>query len=142
MELSFIGTIRISNNEKTIVLDAPVAYKRGINSFNDKQKVVITIDKATNKRTKTQNNYYHFYLSIIEKETGELAYDLHNLFKRKLLPKKFKVVLGQEIEQEPTTTTLDKIEFSDFLDKICAMTGVPIPDPSLAGFISNNKKYY
>ena len=89
------------------------------------------------KRSDSQNRYLWFYYEIIAKETGENADDLHELFKRTLLPPVFKTVRGQELKLPRSTTELSKPEFNDFLDKIAALTGVPLPDPEAAGYISN-----
>lgn len=94
---------------------------------NESKQLVMEIDVVKSKRTLSQNDFYWFYLGIIEKETGNLATDMHELFKRKLLPPIPKKVLGVEFKIPATTTTLTKSEFSDYLDKICAMTNVPIP---------------
>jgi hypothetical protein len=74
---------------------------------------------------------------VIEKETGNDAQDLHEYFKRVFLPPRFTKVLGKEIKLPASTTGLTKAEFGDYLDKICAETNVPIPDPVLAGFQPN-----
>lgn len=94
---------------------------------NEGKQLVMEIDVVKSKRTLSQNDFYWFYLGIIEKETGNLTTDMHELFKRKLLPPIPKKVLGVEFKIPATTTTLTKSEFSDYLDKICAMTNVPIP---------------
>lgn len=95
-------------------------------------RLVITEPKTT--RTLTQNNFYWLYLSIISMETGDNDTDLHEYFKRHLLPPRFTTVMGKEIKLPATTTTLTKHEFSEYLDKICVLTEVPLPDPELAGF--------
>ncbi len=69
--------------------------------------------------------------------TGENADDLHQYFKRKLLPPVFKKIRGEEIKLPASTTDLDKIAFGEYLDKIAALTEIPLPDPEAAGYISN-----
>ena len=92
------------------------------------------IDKVENKRTLTQNSFYWFYLGIIERETGNTANDLHEYFKRIFLPPKYIKVLGKEIKIPSSTTDLKKLEFGEYMEKICAETNVPIPDPKEAGY--------
>lgn len=92
------------------------------------------IDKEQNKRTLNQNSFYWKYLEIIEMETGNIALELHEYFKRIFLPPKFIKVLGKEIKIPASTTDLKKVEFGEYLDKICAETNVPLPDPNLAGY--------
>lgn len=92
-----------------------------------KGEFVAEIDKVKAKRSLDQNAFYWLYLGVIEKETGNTATDLHELFKRKFLPPIPKKILGTEFKIPASTTTLNKSEFTEYLDKICAMTNVPIP---------------
>jgi hypothetical protein len=91
------------------------------------------------KRSGQQNSFYWLYLGVIATETGDNADDLHEFFKRKLLPPQFITVRGEEIKIPASTTDLNKADFGEYMEKICALTGVPIPDPEAAGFISNTK---
>jgi hypothetical protein len=102
---------------------------------NDGKTVVIAEEKRT--RSRSQNAYYWVYLGIIAAETGDNADDLHEFFKRKLLPPRFVTVQGQEVKLPASTTDLNKADFGNYLDKICAMTNVPLPDPEAAGYITN-----
>lgn len=95
------------------------------------------IVKKENKRSNQQNRYYWLYLQVIEQETGNIADDLHEYFRRKFLPPKFITVMGKEIKIPSSTTELNKVEFGEYLEKICAETEVPLPDIKLAGFITN-----
>jgi len=98
----------------------------------------IRITEATKPlRSISQDRFYWLYLELIERETGNSAKDLHEWAKRKFLPAKFIKVMGGELRIPGSTTELTKGEFSDYLDKICAETEVPIPNPEEAGFTSN-----
>lgn len=98
----------------------------------------LRIEEEISTRTLSQNNLYWFYLEIIERETGNNKNDLHEYFKRKHLSPKFIKVLGKEIKIPRSTTELKKHEFSDYLEKICAETGVEIPDTeSYRNFMEN-----
>ena len=48
-------------------------------------------------------------------------------------------VVGKEIvfETDASTTDLSKIEMGEYMDRISALTEIPIPDPELAGYITN-----
>jgi len=90
------------------------------------------------KRTISQNSLYWAYLGIIESETGNTADDLHNYFRRKLLPPKFTTVMGEEIKLPRSTTELSKLEFGEYMDKIASLSGVSVPNPrDLENFITN-----
>jgi hypothetical protein len=88
-------------------------------------------------RSNQQNRYYWMYLAIIERETGENADDLHEFFRRKLLPPEWKTIRGEEVKLPRSTTTLDKFEFGEYLDKISALTEIPLPNPEDAGYFPN-----
>lgn len=98
------------------------------------------------KRSISQNSYYWLYLTVISHETGNDVDDLHGFFKRKFLPITSGVIvlkggMQHTYKKLTSTTDLSKAEFGEYLDKICAETGVPLPDPEAAGFIPNSKPY-
>jgi hypothetical protein len=103
----------------------------------DHEGAHIRIEEEKPTRSTSQNRYYWTYLDIIEKETGNNATDLHEFFKRKLLPPVFKNIMGEEMKLPASTTDLNKADFTMYLDKICALTGVPLPDPVAAGYLPN-----
>lgn len=89
---------------------------------------VYEIHMRSRKRTVSQNKLYWKFLELIEKETGNNANDLHELFRRTLLSPTFIQVMGKEIKIPRSTTELSRTEFSDYIDKISAESGVPVPD--------------
>lgn len=95
------------------------------------------IERVMPTRSLSQNALYWFYLGVIESETGNNADDLHQYFKRTLLKPKIINVMGKEIRVPCSTTELSKLEFGEYMEKICAETNVPIPDPKDAGYVSN-----
>ncbi len=86
-------------------------------------------------RSLSQNALYWKYLEEIEIETGNNANDLHEFFKREFLPPEFITVKlkGKSIERKipRSTTDLSKLEFGTYMEKICALTNVPIPDTEI-----------
>lgn len=102
---------------------------------NEGKTLRVELPKTT--RSLSQNSLLWFYYGIIEQETGNDANELHEYFKRAFLPPKFITVMGKELKIPKSTTELTKAEFGEFLERICAETGVPIPDAKLAGFITN-----
>lgn len=101
---------------------------------NEGKKVVVEIELERSKRTLNQNAFYWLYLGVIEKETGNNATDLHELFKRKFLPPIPKKILGVDFRIPATTTQLTKAEFGEYLDKISAFTEIPIPTTGVDEF--------
>lgn len=94
----------------------------------DGKAIRITLDEDKDTRTSGQNRLYWHYLGLIESETGNDSDDLHEYFKRKHLPPRLVNIFNKEIQLPATTTKLDTLEFTNYLDKICAESGVPIPN--------------
>jgi hypothetical protein len=92
------------------------------------QKVSVVISKLTKTRSLAQNALYWLYLHLLEDETGNEASDMHEYFKTRFLPHRTKRLFGALVRLPPTTTSLDKLGFSDYLAKIEQLTGIPIPD--------------
>lgn len=104
----------------------------------------ISLELPKPKRSIQQNSYYWLYLGVIERETGNDAEELHELFKVKFLPARSIVIKGKTHEHEVvvprSTTSLSKVEFGEYMDKISAFTEIPLPNPKdleKLGFILN-----
>src|SRR5438105_10471644 len=97
----------------------PILLKRFHEFLGAKEgkALVISLDKPS--RLQSQNAFYWVYLDLIARETGDNADDLHEFFKRKLLPPRFVQVRGEELRLPATTTDLDKVQFTEYLDEIC-----------------------
>jgi hypothetical protein len=94
----------------------------------------VRIEEQASVRSLSQHNFYWVYLGIVGHETGHTPEELHEWAKKKFLPRRFATVFGEEVEVVPTTKTLKKHEFGEYLDRICAETGVPLPNPEDAGY--------
>lgn len=121
-----------------MAITTPDKWKKYLSGFPDGTKMVIDIDRKKNTRSLSQNAFLWLFYGVIESETGQPASDIHEWAKRKFLPPRFLKVMGDEIKIPASTTSLSKYDFSIYMEKICAETGVPIPDPELAGFSSNH----
>jgi hypothetical protein len=88
---------------------------------------VYQIKRIVPVRSNNQNKLYWAYLRMIEFETGNNSNDMHELFRRTLLPPVFITVMGKEIKIPKSTTELTKVEFGEYLDKISSETGVALP---------------
>lgn len=88
-------------------------------------------------RSMRQHRYYWLYLGIVSLETGHTPEELHEWAKREFLPVRYATVLGKDVPVTASTTNLSKTDFGEYLEKICAETGVPLPDPQEAGYLPN-----
>jgi hypothetical protein len=91
-------------------------------------KYRVIVERFIKSRSTQQNKLYWSYLRLIEYETGQDANDIHEVAKRKFLPPRFVEIQGEEIKLPATTTKLDSKEFSEYLEKICCWTRIPIPN--------------
>jgi len=101
------------------------------------------IERIQPKRSLAQNAFFWLFLEVIERETGNTTADMHEYVKRYLTPKVERTVRilenGKMVKHVGMagkgTSELTKMEMSDVMDKLSALTGVSIPDPQEAGFI-------
>jgi len=105
------------------------------NKTKKRIKLVIEIKEFEFKRTSgqsneksNQNGLYWKYLSIIEDDTGNNMYHMHEYFKRIFLIPQFIDVFGKQIKIPGSTRNMKRKQFSEYMEKICALTDIPIPD--------------
>jgi hypothetical protein len=140
-DLYFRAVIAEENGVKKMKTTTPTLLQRIIDSFKVGAKILIRVEEEKTVRSLRQNRFYWHYLQVIAEETGNLSDDLHEYFKRKFLPPRYIKVLNDEIKIPASTTGLSKAEFIEYMDKICALTNVPIPDPSLLSDYIPSKEY-
>jgi hypothetical protein len=109
-------------------LGSPYNQARFKQYLKENQGKVFRIEQEKSTRTLSQNALYWKFLGVIEMETGNGANDLHEYFRRTLLEPKFITVMGKEIKIPRSTTELAKYEFGEYMEKISALSGVPVPD--------------
>lgn len=98
---------------------------------NEGKKLVMNVNLDKARRSLNQNAFLWAYYTIIANETGHNENELHKLFKGLFLPKKPIVFKGKTYMMSGSTKDLNKPQFSEFLEKICAETNIPLPDPKL-----------
>jgi len=85
------------------------------------------------KRTVAQNSIYWKWNGILGQHVGETSKGIHIALMDELLPQKFEVVMGKERPVPKTTTTLNVIEFMEYLNHIyrfaASFHGVILPIP-------------
>jgi hypothetical protein len=89
--------------------------------------VIVTVEKAHATRSLEQNSlYWAGYVEPVAEYTGNSAMWVHGFFKKRFLPKQqFDIVdprTGEVLDtddlDQPTTTVLNKVEFSEYLNAI------------------------
>jgi hypothetical protein len=99
----------------------------------DKKALYVTVELVRGIRTLNQNAYlWGVVYKLIADDTGHSENEIHLFCKKKFMKRKFLKVLGEEIEEERTTTRMSKNEFSEYVEAIrahFAEFGIIIPDP-------------
>jgi hypothetical protein len=100
----------------------------------DKKALYVTVELVRGIRTLNQNAYlWGVVYKLIADYTGCSEKAIHLFCKKKFLKRKFMKVLGEEVEDESSTTHLSKLDFSDYVEEIRAFFGqeygIIIPDP-------------
>ncbi len=108
-----------------------------LRSFKVNEELEVIIKKKYTQRSKGQNSFYWVYLGLIAAETGNDADDLHEAFKRMFLPPVFSKIGGKTVRFIGSTRALDPLAMNEYMEKICALTQIPIPPPESVGNIPN-----
>jgi hypothetical protein len=127
-ERTFYGTIQLINGVKRFAPKFPKIWQHVLNQLKEGQICVIYFKIVKRVRSLSSNNLYWLYLSIIEQESGEDEDTLHEIFKKEFLPWEVKKKFGITYEKLTSTTELSTDEFSVYMRRIEALTGILIPD--------------
>jgi hypothetical protein len=104
-----------------------------INNLPDGKTFEVDIKQKREIRSVPQNKLYWLWLSCIMNETGNDKIDLHKFFSEKYLSKNLHEVFGEQVERTISTTILDTLQFSQYLERIQqfanATLGIVLPNP-------------
>lgn len=126
----FAGRIVLDGEgRKTLKIASPTWYKHQLQKFRENEMVTMYISTRKPKRTQQQNRYlWGVYLPMVAKETGEPDLDrLYKLFIGKFSTKEIVTVLGQQVRMTKGSSEMSKYEFSEFIERIEAETGIMAP---------------
>lgn len=92
----------------------------------------ITIKRASEKRSISQNDLMWMWFTLVERETGTPKNDVYNFYTKKFLQKVVQV--GDRLERcVESTSQLNKERFTEFLNKVQADVasefGIQLPIP-------------
>lgn len=96
--------------------------------LNDDIYMLLTSKKP--KRSESQNNFFHLYLSLIGKSSGHTIKELKCWVKNKILDEGITEVFGDEVRVVEDTSNLNTSEFCEMMNRIQDLTEIPIPDPA------------
>jgi hypothetical protein len=95
-----------------------------------------TVEIKTAKRSLPQNRLYWNLLNVLSKDIGMTPDELHEEIKVRFIGVETKVIAGQVIRQPISTTTLDKKQFTELIDKVYALgaeLNIVLPNPAFWG---------
>ncbi len=96
--------------------------------LKDNEGKTLRLQPVQTKRSLNQNALYWMYLELVSQETGDDPNSLHEYFRRTLIPPRYVTAVGHTIKVPESTTELSKVEMGEYLERISALTGVPVPD--------------
>lgn len=87
-----------------------------------------------NQRSLDQNAWYWKCMKVISDYTGHTDKEIHAYCKNEYLASQVVRIFGKQIEDKPTTTTLNTKEFSEYMEKVIVFShtelGCILPDPA------------
>lgn len=124
---------------KELVVKLEFSNKRELSKFLEEDQAkgykgnyMVTVEKEKWRRSNEQNSYlFGVVYKTISDYNGDTVNDLHQYFKRALLPPKFVKAMGKEIKIPSSTTDLNKVEFGEYIERIraeVAPMGIIIPE--------------
>ena len=85
--------------------------------LTQERSFLFSCEEQKKNRTVPQNKLYRLWLTCISQETGNEVDDLHDYFKEKYTEPTSVVVFGIQ-HKRYTTTNLNTIQFTNYLEKI------------------------
>ncbi len=116
--------------EMKITLLAPQLYRHFIKTYcKIGDDISMVVENKKPKRTESQNNFYHVYLSLIALSSGHTIQELKQWVKGRILSKGITEVFGDKVRMTESSADLNTSEFIEMMERIKELTGIPIPDP-------------
>jgi len=92
--------------------------------------IYVELTSKRPKRSLSQNNFYHLYLSLIGTSSGYSVKELKCWVKGKILSKGITEVFGDKTRVVEDSNNLNISEFCEMMNRIQEITDIPIPDPA------------
>jgi hypothetical protein len=116
---------------RTILWNSPALYQHFLKEeckIGDDISAGLTSGRP--KRTTSQNDFYHLYLSLISKSSGHSLIELKAWVRGKILAVGITEVFGDKTRVTKSSADLNISEFCEMMNKIQDITTIPIPDPA------------
>lgn len=124
------GKVISENGELTVRLLAPQLRRHFLKTYcKVGDNMSITMVNKRPKRSQSQNNFYHLYLSLISLSSGNTMEELKSWVKEKKLSKGISEVYGETVRVVTSSADLNMSEFCEMMNWVEERTKIPIPDP-------------
>jgi hypothetical protein len=115
-----------------IIRDRPF-FDKYLTNFKEGELLELTLKKYKKNRTLKQNAYYFgVVLPLMAEHTGYSANEIHEIEKRRHLPRKILTLFGKEYHMPGSTATLSVGEMVEYVDRCiadAAEMGINVPPP-------------
>src|SRR3972149_3580128 len=111
------GVIVFKDGKKAVRLNSPPLYHYFLETYSkvgDDISVVTIIKRP--KRTESQNNFYHLYLSLITLSSGHTMTELKSWVCSFILGQGIKEVFGETVRITKSTADLNISEFCEMMN--------------------------
>lgn len=131
------------------IYDSNLSYdvesaKKKLDHFIEKGKT-FELKEVKKKRSISQNSLYWLYVNYIANDTGNDREAIHDELRRMFLPVNSGLLGNKEIYSLTSTTSLDTLQFTQFIDKIVVWAsselGIILPNPEDKIFEEFKEKY-
>ena len=113
---------------RSLVSDHPAYVQHELKHFNVGDHVLVKCTNKKQKRTDAQNRYMHLYFTLIASSSGHTPRQIKLWAKGMHLSQGITEVFGHKVRDVKDTHQLKMLEMAEFLERVEADTGVPLPD--------------
>lgn len=113
---------------REIIPDHPAYVQHELNHYQVGDKVLVKCTNKKQKRTDAQNRYMHLYFTLIASSSGHTPNQIKLWAKGMHLSQGITEVFGHKVRDVKDTHSLKMLEMAEFLERVEADTGIPLPD--------------
>ena len=114
-----------------ISLNSPPLYAHFLKTYTkpgDNISMIVIAKKP--KRSESQNNFYHLYLSLVSLSSGHTMDELKAWVREEILSEGVAEIYGDKVHIAKSSADLNMSEFCEMMNTLEDRTGIPIPDPA------------
>lgn len=138
----FSGTIIEKDGVRSFKMNADKLYRHFLLTIcKVGDEVTMYMTNKRPKRSRSQNNYYWLYLSLIALSNGHTTKELNAWVKGRFLSQGITEIYGDKVRIVKSTKELKVGEFLELLKRIEDVTEVPLPDTTPFALPLSPKEY-